>query len=143
MAYRNPPLSLNPADDTDYEVPLTAANSPPSGVGTVHATYASPTGNEVNLRRRAPKQIQIQGFFTGTDAANADWLCRYWSYNPDTTRWMASEDFHLVGNSGLSATQGHVKNLAHDPNARFGFIEAISGVSANQVLEATIVAREW
>ena len=143
MAYRNPPLSLNPADDADYEVPLTVANSPPSGVSVFHATYSDPTGNEVNLRRRAPKQIQIQGMFTGTDATNADWLCRYWSYNPDTTRWMASEDFHLVGNTGLTATQGHVKNLDHDPNARYGFIEVISGVAANQVLEATIVAREW
>ena len=143
MSYRNEPLSVNPADSTDFEVPLTAANSPPSGVGTVHATYSDAAGNEVNLRRRAPLSIQIQGFFTGSAADAADWLCRYWSYNPDTTRWSASEDFSLVGVDGLSATQGYVKNLDHDPNARFGYIEVVSGVAADQVLEATIVAREW
>lgn len=143
MGYRDEPLSRNPADATDFEVPITAANSAPSGVGTVHATYSDPAGNEVNLRRRAPLSIQIQGMFTGTDATNASWLCRYWSYNPDTTRWMASEDFTLVGNTALSATQGHVKNLDHDPNARYGYIEVISGVAANQVLEAAIVSREW
>jgi hypothetical protein len=109
----------------------------------VHATYSDPTGNEVNLRRRAPRKIAIQGFFTGTDADNAVWVCRYWSYNPDTSRWIASENFTFVGNSGISSTLGQSKNLEHDPNARYGYIEVVSGVAADQVLEATIVPQEW
>jgi len=143
MAYRNSPLSVNPADSTDYEVPLTAANGAPSGVGTVHATYAPQSGAEVKKVRRAPKKIQIQGKFTGSAAASAEWVCAYWSYNPDTERWVSSEHFTLVGDDARSATLGQVKNLDHDPNARYGYIEVVSGVLANQVLEATIVVQEW
>lgn len=142
MAYRNEPLSENPASAGDFEVPLTAANGAPSGTGTVHATYSNPAGNQVNQRRRAPRKIQIIGRFSGTLPAAAEWVCRYWSYNPDHAQWVASEHFTLVGTGKTSTTLGQSKNLEHDPNARYGYLEVISGVLA-ETLEFMIVAQEW
>jgi len=143
MAYRHKPLSLNPADATDYEVPITAANSAPSGVGTVHATFAPQSDGEVSKVRRGPKKVLISARFSGTDATNANWLCAYWNYNPDTEQWHCSGRFNLVGYANLSTTLGQMAVLEHNPNARYAYLEVVSGVSANQVIELTIDAQEW
>ena len=143
MAYRSFPLSINPALATDYEVPILAANGIPSGVGTVHVTFAPQDGSEVSKVRRGPKKIMIKGRFTGTDLLNSDWLCRWWEYDPDTSQWHSTAEFYLVGASKISTTKGQMVVLEHDPNARYGYLEVVSGVAADQDLEFTVVAQEW
>jgi hypothetical protein len=140
MAYRHAPYTGTSAD---YEEQITAANGSPSAVTDANVEYAPTDGTQVAVKRRAPKKILIKGRFTGTDAANANWVCAYWVWDPYTEQWHCSGQFRLVGEDVISETLGQLAVLEHDPNSSHGYVEVVSGVSANQVLEVTVVAQEW
>lgn len=142
MGYRHTPFT---GTSSDYEVQITAANGVPTNGSSASAnvTFASATGPEVAKVRRGPKVLLIKGRFTGTDAANANWVCRYWAYDPFQAVYHPSNNFNLVGTAVLSATLSGMAEVVNDPNASHGYIEVVSGVAANQVLEVMAVAQEW
>lgn len=140
MGYRHNPFT---GDADDYELQIAAANGVPTDIDSANVEYATLTGTEVAKARRGPKVVQINGVFTGSDKDNAVWLLRYWCWLPAVSRWYFSPDFTLVGINGHSETLGQMARVANDPNASHGYIEVVSGVAANQVLEVTVTAAEW
>jgi len=143
MAYRHAPLTGTSAD---YEQQLTAANGDPTDgdVSGAHITFADPSADANIARvRRGPKKLLIKSRFTGSAKATAEWVCRYWCYDAYTEKWHQTALFTLVHQDAGTATKGGMAIVDNDPNASHGYIEVVSGVAANQVLEVTVVAQEW
>lgn len=141
MAYRHAPFTGTSAD---YEQQITAANGVPTdGVSTdANVTFTSADGT-TGAVRRGPRELLIKGRFTGSDKANASWTLRYWFYDAYAKVWHCSNTFVLTGSAGWGAAQGEYAIVDNDPNASHGYIEVVSGVSANQVLEVMAVPHTW
>jgi hypothetical protein len=142
MAYRHYPLT---GDSDDYEVQITAANGDPTdgSADDANVTFASQTGTEVAKVRRGPRELMIKARFTGSSKATAEWTCRYWCYDAYAAVWHCTATFLLVHPDAGSSTKGSVAIVDNDPNASHGYIEVVSGVAANQVLEVMAVPHTW
>lgn len=143
MAYRHAPFT---GSSSDYEQQIAAANGNPTdgSVSGAHMVFANPDAEGYVARvKRGPKKLVIKGRFTGAAAASADAVCRYWCYDAYTEKWHCTATFELVHPDAGSSTKGAMAIVENDPNASHGYLEAVSGVGATQVLEYTATAYEW
>lgn len=135
------PYRVKPFTSTVYELTITDDNSPPTAEdGSVYNVRIAPlSGVRANVNRFGPREVMIEGVFTGTDATNADCQVTFWQWNATTEQWYCPNSVTIAGTTVTagSLTKGSMGKVETNPNSRRGFLE-VTGLQANQDIVLTV-----
>lgn len=127
---------------TGYELTITADNGVPTeATASAYNVRTAPLdGVRANVNRFGPEEVMIEGYFTGTDKANADCQVAFWQWNDTTEQWYATNCVTIAGTAVVSGslTKGSMGKVETNPSSRRGYIE-VTGLSGGAAAQTAVI----